>query len=277
MLPKVVTVALLALLGVAVAKRIQDQGVDNGMREALEGMDAGVSQEQAEGATQEAWSRSEAWKEHVKLATSEVSQKQIELALKEAEGMMADADFSKQLQALEEQVNADPKLQKQLEAYEEELSANPDIQKRLALVQEQTEAMAPEQPFSAALLEVDENSSGSWSMRQALAMLLLASDDTHAYQVNAPGQGGHVSTFRSKPSLLHPIAMGAKGYESGDATRDPEPTNVDPNDPNAIPKFQTLAEYQATKNTGKTLLTDYLAQRGAQASPGPEAPPQRGP
>jgi len=263
MLPKVVVVALLALLGVAVAKRIQDQGADKGKRGASEGVDAGVSQEQIEQARKEQWSNAETWKEHIKLATHEVSQEQIDLALKEAEALMSDVDFRKHFQAIEEQVDADPNLQKQLEAMEEELSADPNIQKRLALVQKETDAMAAEQP-SPSLLEVSETSDGSWSMRQALAMLLLASDDTHAFQLSAAAPGSHVSTFHSKASSLHPITMGGKpdAYTSGDATRDPEGSaNADGG------KFMTLAEYQAQKEgTSKTKLTDYLA-RGRQDAP----------
>lgn len=287
MVSKVVVVALLGLLGVAVAKRIQDQGVGNGKRGASDGAEAGASQEQVETEEKEAWSGAHPWKEYVKLATNEVSQEQIDLALKEAEELMADADFRKQFHAIEEQVDADPQLQKQLQAIEEELSADPNIQKRLALVQKETDAMAAEQP-SPSLLEVGQDSDGSWSMRQALAMLLLASDGTNAYHLSAGAPSSHVSASHSKASSLHTITM-QQGFESGEGTRDSEP------DANA-PKYMSLADYQASKKTGDSLLTDYLAKKQGlsmtdeqraqaaermrnlasqgPAAPGSEAPPQ---
>ena len=51
------------------------------------------------------------------------------------------------------------------------------------------------------------------------------------------------------------IAMseGGKGFGGGEATRDPEPTVIDPNDPKgkqqAIHKAESFAEYLAKRNT----------------------------
>merc|ERR1712129_18292 len=119
----------------------------------------------------------EASQEQVELTTNGVSQEQIELATKEAEGMMADADFRNRLQEIEEEVNANPESQKELEAYAEELSADPDLQKQVASMQEQIKAMKGKQPSPHSLLEVSENSDTSSSMWQRFAMLLLASEN----------------------------------------------------------------------------------------------------
>jgi len=197
MSPKAITLAMLALLSLGVAKRVLHQGTDAGVSQehaefvakvakfvakGADTMNAEASQEQVELATSEAVKdadavNTEASQEQVELTTNGVSQEQIELATKEAEGMMADADFRKRLQEIEEEVNANPESQKELEAYAEELSADPDLQKQVASMQEQIKAMKAKQPSPHSLLEVSENSDTSSSMWQRFAMLLLASED----------------------------------------------------------------------------------------------------
>ena len=50
-------------------------------------------------------------------------------------------------------------------------------------------------------------------------------------------------------------AKGGKGFGGGEATRDPEPTEVDPNDPKgkqqAIHKAESFAEYLAKRSAGQ--------------------------
>jgi len=50
------------------------------------------------------------------------------------------------------------------------------------------------------------------------------------------------------------VSMGGKGFGGGEATRDPEPTDVDPNDPKgkqqAIHKAESFAEYLAKRKAG---------------------------
>ena len=47
------------------------------------------------------------------------------------------------------------------------------------------------------------------------------------------------------------ITMGGKGFGGGEATRDPEPTEIDPNDPKgkqqAIHKAESFADYLAKR------------------------------
>ena len=59
-----------------------------------------------------------------------------------------------------------------------------------------------------------------------------------------------------RPALTHTKAMmnGGKGFGGGEATRDPEPTVIDPNDPKgkqqAIHKAESFAEYLAKRGGG---------------------------
>ena len=50
------------------------------------------------------------------------------------------------------------------------------------------------------------------------------------------------------------IRWGGKGFGGGEATRDPDPTYIDPNDPKgkqqAIHKAETFAEYMAKRGGG---------------------------
>ena len=50
------------------------------------------------------------------------------------------------------------------------------------------------------------------------------------------------------------VSMGGKGFGGGEATRDPEPTQIDPNDPKgkqqAIHKAESFAEYLAKRSAG---------------------------
>merc|ERR1719275_337151 len=64
------------------------------------------------------------------------------------------------------------------------------------------------------------------------------------------------------------MAEGGKGFGGGEATRDPEPTYVDPNDPKG--KQQAIHKAES--------FADYLARRqgGAAAAPAP-APPAYAP
>ena len=84
----------------------------------------------------------------------------------------------------------------------------------------------------------------------------------------ANGQSGRIvptsmpSTPASAPDAAAPMAAaaapaasapkGGKGFGGGEATRDPEPTRFDPDDPKArqqaIPKVETFAEYLARRN-----------------------------
>jgi len=191
MSPKTITLAMLALLSLGVAKRVLSTSEEHAefvakvakfVAKGADAMNAEASQEQVELATSEESKdadavNTEASQEQVELTTNGVSQEQIELATKEAEGMMADADFRKRLQEIEEEVNANPESQKELEAYAEELSADPDLQKQVASMQEQIKAMKSKQPSPHSLLEVSEDSGTSSSMWQRFAMLLLASED----------------------------------------------------------------------------------------------------
>jgi len=50
------------------------------------------------------------------------------------------------------------------------------------------------------------------------------------------------------------VVMDGKGFGGGEATRDPEPTDIDPNDPKgkqqAIFKAESFAEYLARRKAG---------------------------
>ena len=67
------------------------------------------------------------------------------------------------------------------------------------------------------------------------------------------------------------ISMGGKGFGGGEATRDPEPTNIDPNDP----KAKQGAIHKAES------FSDYLARRGGASTsisaPAPAPPAAAGP
>jgi len=64
---------------------------------------------------------------------------------------------------------------------------------------------------------------------------------------------GPASLAPSKVSMSK-ISMGGKGFGGGEATRDPEPTVIDPNDPKgkqqAIHKAESFAEYLARRQGG---------------------------
>ena len=55
------------------------------------------------------------------------------------------------------------------------------------------------------------------------------------------------------------MGEGGKGFGGGEATRDPEPTEVDPNDPKgkqqAIHKAESFAEYLARRDGGAASAT----------------------
>merc|ERR1719162_2245656 len=65
------------------------------------------------------------------------------------------------------------------------------------------------------------------------------------------------------------ISMGGKGFGGGEATRDPEPTNIDPNDPKgkqgAIHKAESFSDYLARRGGAATSIS-------APAAPPPAAP-----
>ena len=52
------------------------------------------------------------------------------------------------------------------------------------------------------------------------------------------------------------VVMDGKGFGGGEATRDPEPTHIDPNDPKskqqAIHKAESFADYLASRSGGAT-------------------------
>merc|ERR1719267_533238 len=58
------------------------------------------------------------------------------------------------------------------------------------------------------------------------------------------------------------LMNGGKGFGGGEATRDPEPTYVDPNDPKG--KQQAIHKAES--------FADYLAKRGAATGAAPSAP-----
>ena len=62
----------------------------------------------------------------------------------------------------------------------------------------------------------------------------------------------HSQLSRSKVAVT--MGEGGKGFGGGEATRDPEPTEVDPNDPKgkqqAIHKAESFAEYLAKRQAG---------------------------
>merc|ERR1719161_28789 len=69
------------------------------------------------------------------------------------------------------------------------------------------------------------------------------------------------------------ITMGGKGFGGGEATRDPEPTTIDPNDPKgkqqAIHKAESFADYLARRSGA--------APAAPPAAAPPAAPPAAGP
>merc|ERR1719152_454422 len=70
------------------------------------------------------------------------------------------------------------------------------------------------------------------------------------------------------------ISMGGKGFGGGEATRDPEPTAYDPNDPKgkqqAIHKAESFAEYLAKRGAGGEAAAP--AEPAAAAPSPPPAP-----
>lgn len=88
----------------------------------------------------------------------------------------------------------------------------------------------------------------------------------------------HMSTFaeyqatrRDNYAVLDKTPIGdfeGKGFGGGEATRDPEPTYIDPNDPKskqqAIHKAQTFADYMAERHARETAPT-YVEPNGQQA------------
>ena len=58
-------------------------------------------------------------------------------------------------------------------------------------------------------------------------------------------------TMRSSSKIM--MGEGGKGFGGGEATRDPEPTEIDPNDPKgkqqAIHKAESFAEYLARRGS----------------------------
>merc|ERR1712086_1213707 len=55
------------------------------------------------------------------------------------------------------------------------------------------------------------------------------------------------------------ISMGGKGFGGGEATRDPEPTSIDPNDPKgkqgAIHKAESFSDYLARRGGASTSIS----------------------
>ena len=60
----------------------------------------------------------------------------------------------------------------------------------------------------------------------------------------------------SKVMRSRMVVMDGKGFGGGEATRDPEPTHIDPNDPKskqqAIHKAESFADYLASRSGGAT-------------------------
>merc|ERR1719486_7355 len=63
-----------------------------------------------------------------------------------------------------------------------------------------------------------------------------------------------MAPIASRASLSIQMQHGGKGFGGGEATRDPEPMYVDPNDPKgkqqAIHKAESFADYLAKRNGG---------------------------
>ena len=84
-------------------------------------------------------------------------------------------------------------------------------------------------------------------------------------------------TMPSKVTLSKISMHGGKGFGGGEATRDPEPTIIDPNDPKgkqqAIHKAETFAEYLAKRNGGAAAVAPPAAPAAPAAyAPAPAAP-----
>ena len=84
-------------------------------------------------------------------------------------------------------------------------------------------------------------------------------------------------SFAPRSSIV--MQHGGKGFGGGEATRDPEPTYVDPNDPKgkqqAIHKAESFADYLAKRNAGAGAVTPTAAPAPAPAAaaPAPAAAP----
>jgi len=80
-------------------------------------------------------------------------------------------------------------------------------------------------------------------------MLSLLAMAGNAFMPTAPV----ASTSMSKVGMSK-VMMGGKGFGGGEATRDPEPTYIDPSDPKAkqqaIHAAETFAEYLARRAAG---------------------------
>ena len=79
-------------------------------------------------------------------------------------------------------------------------------------------------------------------------------------------------TFAARSSILR-MGEGGKGFGGGEATRDPAPTQYDPNDPKgkqqAIHKAESFAEYLAKRNAGGGAAPATIAAPTAASSPCP--------
>ena len=78
-------------------------------------------------------------------------------------------------------------------------------------------------------------------------------------------------SFAPRSSIV--MQHGGKGFGGGEATRDPEPTYVDPNDPKgkqqAIHKAESFADYLAKRNAGAGAVTPTAAPAPAPAAAAP--------
>merc|ERR1719261_670233 len=72
------------------------------------------------------------------------------------------------------------------------------------------------------------------------------------------------------------VAHGGKGFGGGEATRDPEPTIIDPNDPKgkqqAIHKAESFADYLAKRQGGGAAAPAPAPSAPAAAAPAAAAP-----
>merc|ERR1719198_159729 len=80
----------------------------------------------------------------------------------------------------------------------------------------------------------------------------------------------------SKVGMTKVVMHGGKGFGGGEATRDPEPTVYDPNDPKgkqqAIHKAESFAEYLAKRGAGGDAPPP-PAYEAPPAAPAPVPPP----
>lgn len=89
-----------------------------------------------------------------------------------------------------------------------------------------------------------------------------------------------IAPTATRATLSIAMQHGGKGFGGGEATRDPEPTIVDPNDPKgkqqAIHKAESFADYLAKRGGGDDAAAPAAAGASAPAAAGASAPAATG-